>query len=465
MTSSHSSALEQYSASSPLHHAVLQVTTSKPFNVHMIRAALSLPAKSYRASDYAALIAESTRPRNVQGQIGVDWCPPLNYVFKLAPKRAPVLYSSAPLPAQFSWTTPSDVKQRMNRDDVDILTPPDQAKCGSCWVVSSASASSDKWAILNPGKRNPNLSPNELVVSTDGDQPCYPLASWPGSGSCGSGGWASIVGQYLKQYGLPQGNCEPYFCTPQMSPDQCAQAAASNCPASAGCCGQGASEKSMIRYFASTDPMDLTITSADEEKSGIENIKQHLYANGPLLVSMQVPNALTTYTGGVFRPTAAEMAHLLGGHAVTLVGWGSSASEGDFWVIRNSWGTQWGENGYFRVPQGYANPTGIDHSIAPYATGVTTWEMAADSKSVAQPDPKRCLRPDPGPSPGPDPNPQPIIPDPDDPIPPYNSSGGCFSGSAASAETHVGTFLMAFALATAVAASAWIGVAAIVRRR
>ena len=49
-------------------------------------------------------------------------------------------------------------------------------------------------------------------------------------------------------------------------------------------------------------------------------------------------------------------------HVVVLVGYGSDEALGDFWLIRNSWGTGYGENGYIRLARESEVTCGIDHT-------------------------------------------------------------------------------------------------------
>merc|ERR1712189_30126 len=49
-------------------------------------------------------------------------------------------------------------------------------------------------------------------------------------------------------------------------------------------------------------------------------------------------------------------------HAVTLVGYGTDPAEGDFWLVKNSWGTSWGEGGYIRLRRQATPQCAIDSS-------------------------------------------------------------------------------------------------------
>jgi cathepsin L len=49
-------------------------------------------------------------------------------------------------------------------------------------------------------------------------------------------------------------------------------------------------------------------------------------------------------------------------HVVVLVGYGTDETLGDFWLIRNSWGTGYGENGYIRLARESEVVCGIDHT-------------------------------------------------------------------------------------------------------
>ncbi|HJQ45659.1 MAG TPA: C1 family peptidase [Amycolatopsis sp.] len=77
-------------------------------------------------------------------------------------------------------------------------------------------------------------------------------------------------------------------------------------------------------------------------------IKHHIYGYGPVTACMVVYDDFFHYTGGVYRHTTEDSR---GGHCIALVGWDD---EQGCWIGKNSWGTDWGEAGYFRIAYGEA---------------------------------------------------------------------------------------------------------------
>lgn len=80
--------------------------------------------------------------------------------------------------------------------------------------------------------------------------------------------------------------------------------------------------------------------------SGVFNMKAEIYARGPISCGIMSTNEFSNYKGGVFwqfssYPTA--------NHEVSIVGWGVTDNGSEYWIGRNSWGTYWGEKGFFRI--------------------------------------------------------------------------------------------------------------------
>lgn len=75
----------------------------------------------------------------------------------------------------------------------------------------------------------------------------------------------------------------------------------------------------------------------------IDSIKNALIEYGPLVVCISFPVDFFYYTGGVYSPKWGKHG---GGHVVSLVGYDD---ENECWILKNSWGTSWGEDGWFRL--------------------------------------------------------------------------------------------------------------------
>ncbi|MGL4743155.1 MAG: C1 family peptidase [Dermatophilaceae bacterium] len=75
-------------------------------------------------------------------------------------------------------------------------------------------------------------------------------------------------------------------------------------------------------------------------------IKEHLYRYGAVTACFVVYDDFFHYGGGVYRRTTDSVA---GGHCVSIIGWDDALG---CWIAKNSWGTGWGEGGYFRIGYG-----------------------------------------------------------------------------------------------------------------
>merc|ERR1712203_262503 len=87
-------------------------------------------------------------------------------------------------------------------------------------------------------------------------------------------------------------------------------------------------------------------------------LMNHLANNGPLSVAVAA-SPWSFYGGGVFDGCDYDK-NIEINHAVQLVGYGTDASEGDYWIIRNSWGPNWGENGFMRLKRESTAVCGTD---------------------------------------------------------------------------------------------------------
>ncbi|XP_005104179.1 cathepsin Z [Aplysia californica] len=70
-----------------------------------------------------------------------------------------------------------------------------------------------------------------------------------------------------------------------------------------------------------------------------------VYKGGPISCSFEATDTFRNYTGGIF---AELKTMVLLTHSVTVTGWGVENGT-EFWIVRNSWGSSWGEDGWFRI--------------------------------------------------------------------------------------------------------------------
>ena len=100
---------------------------------------------------------------------------------------------------------------------------------------------------------------------------------------------------------------------------------------------------------------------------GEVNMIQEIYQRGPIACEIAVPESLEEYTGGIYCDDTGTMDVV---HDISVVGYGVENGN-KYWLVRNSWGTHWGEQGFFRICRG-TNNINIESDCA-WATPEDTW--------------------------------------------------------------------------------------------
>ena len=134
--------------------------------------------------------------------------------------------------------------------------------------------------------------------------------------SCNGGWWAF---QYLIDTGVARDADYPYTAT------------------------KGACKTTVARPCKATA---WGYVGSDSGVPSVASLKQALCQYGPLSVAVNVTPAFQAYTSGVFNACVSGGVN----HGVTLIGWDDNKGA---WLIKNSWGTNWGETGGSGTERGY----------------------------------------------------------------------------------------------------------------
>lgn len=89
---------------------------------------------------------------------------------------------------------------------------------------------------------------------------------------------------------------------------------------------------------------------------GEDEIRDEIRKNGPVTGLMHLIEDLYSYGGGVYESESTEAYEQL--HTVEIVGWGEEGGT-PYWLVQNSFGSEWGENGTIRILRG-GNVLGIE---------------------------------------------------------------------------------------------------------
>jgi len=207
--------------------------------------------------------------------------------------------------------------------------------CGACWAQASMSALMDRIKIARKAE------------GTDIQVSVQHLINCGNAGSC-NGGDPSAAYQWIKQIsdqtgsGIAYASGQPFLaCSKDVSDGFCGHADWTCEPANvARTCGTfGEKCVGLSRY------PNATISEHGSVKGKAAMMKE-IYSRGPIACSVEA-KPLLNYTGGIVTALGQET-----DHSISVVGWGTDAKEGLYWIARNSWGEYWGEQGFFRIKSG-----------------------------------------------------------------------------------------------------------------
>jgi len=231
---------------------------------------------------------------------------------------------SVKLPEGFDWSNASG--------GMDWLEPVmDQADCGSCYVASTMRMLSVRHKIT---QNDPNALPWSINM---------PLHCSEYNQGC-KGGYGSLVSKWGEDVGLVPATCMRYN--------------------TAGSCKLECELDKLEgkRYRAANH----RFIGSFYGNSTVREMMEEIYHNGPIVVSFEPAEDFMFYSDGIYK-SAVDKTHPQSvapnmkervanpwkktDHAVVAVGWGVEDGQ-KYWRIQNSWGEDWGEDGFFRMAMG-----------------------------------------------------------------------------------------------------------------
>jgi cathepsin B len=197
-----------------------------------------------------------------------------------------------------------------------------QGNCSSAYAIATASMLSERFCIKSAGEVVVSLSAQDILS-------CDPKAK-----AC-EGGNIDEVWNNIKDMGIVDSQCFPYSAADSPSCDQ-------------RCTG---------RTYKITQNC-VTATEA--------GLMREIKRNGPVVGVIPLYTDFLAYKQGVYK-TDVLADKLSTAQAVEVIGWGTeSETDENYWIIKNSWGTSWGEEGYGRIKRGELGLEGLVVAASPW---------------------------------------------------------------------------------------------------
>lgn len=196
------------------------------------------------------------------------------------------------VPDEWDWREHGLVRQARN-----------QGQCGSCYSFATTGIIEIVSQLQQKASLNPLLLSNQAVIS------CSKY-------DCDGGDFDVL--DFMKDKGLPLEAAYPYT----------------------------ASNSSCHAYKANTKISSWSFVGNGKTPPKTQAIKQAIYDHGPVSVDVAVDDTWESYSDGIYDGCSVGASAL--NHMVILLGWGQDNGK-DYWIVLNSWGSEWGEGGTMRT--------------------------------------------------------------------------------------------------------------------
>jgi C1A family cysteine protease len=260
----------------------------------------------------------------------------------------------------------------------DYLSPvKDQGTCSSCWAYSTSSVLADRFNIQSQGVLKLDLSPTKMIIcngymdsSAHPEKDIEATASKEFDNISNSACYGETLYNAWKELfivGTNTEECVPYnknvgrfkklntpsaFTTPEKIPV---------CSQITGILGDMCANYSFNEYTSQEtgDPARFyrclhfyAIAGTSKDNSTEANIRAEIYRFGPATSAMRVYPDFYTFDSKNNIYAWDGKGDPISGHAIEIIGWGTTASNIDYWIIKNSWGDRWGDDGFFKMRRG-----------------------------------------------------------------------------------------------------------------
>ncbi|KAF6217104.1 hypothetical protein GE061_001457 [Apolygus lucorum] len=277
-----------------------------------------------------------------------------------------VTYSGAEIPAEFDSR-----KKWPNCPTISHIL--DQSGCGSCWAVSVASVFSDRLCIGTNGKFTSPLSAEDLMS-------CCP------SFEC-NGGNDGVAWTYVQNHGIVTGGdfnssigCQPYTFPPCEHHVNGARIPCDQVKIPNGGVGPACQKKCTNADYKTSFANDKHKVITVNQYDSVESAQEDIMKNGPIQAGFVVYSDFMHYKSGVYKHVTGSP---LGGHSVRVLGWG--VEEGTpYWLVANSWNSDWGDKGLFKIQRGTDECAFEDQLMAGEPSFVIVATMVSPTISITK---------------------------------------------------------------------------------